>query len=805
MLLCRRLLPQVHLPNHVPIQFFTRRTSHNGLARVLQPENPNAIQSRVLSETNPARQYERPPHQDHILGQLLERVDKVSKNSKWAKKNRHRQKNPKDEAHSLDVYTTLRNQDRSLLTTLSSEILAKIAENAVQDGSATIVDNLAADVLEDFVGDISIRCKIAIQLLSVKPGQSCVLHKPYINALLNLIIESHYSSLLSLEVVSQLFTNITSNASLDSEDGKTLDILLPIFEASLRAIQLPQGSKSISYRPPAPMFIAFGLVDKLVDYGRNQRALALFRILVETNHIPAEALHEMNPPAAGSQNFATTIRFTLVRSCLHWNWHLHALTVVTSLTRDQSSLDEKTLGLCMDALYAVLEGASRAQLRHCCRLICHLSKAITDFSIPDRMVRLVYDRARVLKHGGPAETLFKHTQSWEVLEKIHYPLPRGPSLTWLMEYLTTTSRNMHLARMLAKQVVELSEPIPLQDRARFIALSANHGFALHARALWERYAVGKDRNVVVGNAGTMIRMVSLFSSLAARTNAKLKALSNRREEGTEEVYYLNHDVEKERKDDIINFAKRVVDDFRQCHDPLHEARHFQLTSLARGYFLLGRVTDGFEMFRIILRRREIPDMHDLNVALSAIAEYCPRTAAGKVDRMIAKGLSPDAVTFGTILHYAVAHGDMELVSSLLDRAHDLDRGDFTQKSLATVIRTGVRLEGETSQILKANLHRAWNVITSADQSNILCTPNMGKYCIFAALQVGEPAMAFKFWDFLVKQKSQWDDREQIFLRRLLAVSIRKHCRSGHIEQERGLTMLRRLGEDLEHELPTVPA
>ncbi|KAH7920473.1 hypothetical protein BV22DRAFT_1198875 [Leucogyrophana mollusca] len=803
MLLCRRLLLQVHLPNRAPTQFFTRRFLFNGLANSLQPGDARADLSRPLSEEIAERQHTVPPHED-IMGQLLERVARVSMHSaaNKSKKVRQAEKEKGVQHDTFDAYIALRNRDRSLLAALSPTVLVGLAETAVQYGSSAVMDCLATDVLEAFIADKDMQSKIALILLSITSRGPHPLHKSHIYPLLNLLVESHLLSSLTPNTVTRMMKSIADSPSPDVEDEKILDILLPVFQAFLQNISLPRGSQSISYRPPEDIFVAFGLVDKLLLCGRDEQALDLFRVLVETNHIPAEALHEMNPPTSTSQGFASIIRFTLVRSCLHWSWHNRALDIVTSLTRGQPSLSEETLVLSTDALYAVLEEPTPLQLKHCCWLMCHLDQAIDEFSIPDRMIRLLYDRAYQMKRGGPAEALFKHTQSSKVLERVHYPLPRGAPLTWMLEYLTTKSRSMHLARMLATQVVELSEPIPLQDRGRFIALTATHGFAIQARALWERYSVGRDRNFVVGNAKTMVRVVSLFSSLVSRTSAKVAILAPHKNNGLEGVQHLDHEREVERMSDLSDFANRVVDDFRKLNEPLTEAHHFQLTTLARGYFMLGRVVDGFNMFSIILQRREIPDMHDINVALSAMAEYSPRNAAEKVERMIERGLPADAVTFGTILHHAVVHGDMDLVSSLLSRARDLDRGELTEKSLAAVIRATVRIEGETRSTLKTNLQRAWNIIRSSKKPNVICTPNMGKYCIFAALHIEEPALAFKFWDFLVKGKAEWKDREQVFQRRLIADLIRKHCQEGSLDRDDGLMMLRRLKEGGDTEMPT---
>ncbi|EGN98443.1 hypothetical protein SERLA73DRAFT_183450 [Serpula lacrymans var. lacrymans S7.3] len=419
---------------------------------------------------------------------------------------------------------------------------------------------------------------------------------------------------------------------------------------------------------------------------------------------------------------------------------------------------------------------------------------VPDFIIPDGMIRLFYERAKRLEKGSIAELLYKHTQLPPVLERVQYPPPRGPTLTWFMDHLTTGSRNMHLARLLAKQVVDGFELIPVQDRASFIILTAAHGFAVQARALWERYAQGRDRDVVVGNAAAMIRVVSLFSDLISRTRKKVDNMEVGKDDEAEGVESLNREYYEQQLDVFSEFAFRVLGEFRQSIEPLEDADHYHLTALARAYFVLGRVSDGFDTFKVILDRKEVPDTHDINVALSAMAEYSPRNAAGMIERMIERGVSPDAVTFGTVLHHSVVHGDMDLVCSLINRAQELDRGELSLKAVAALIRASVKMEDEDKGTLKTNLRRAMGIIRSMKDMEIVCTPNTGKYCIFASLHVDEPVMAFKFWDMLVKAKTEWDDREQSFQRRLIASMIRRHYQAGWLSRDRGMLMLGRLRE-----------
>ena len=90
---------------------------------------------------------------------------------------------------------------------------------------------------------------------------------------------------------------------------------------------------------------------------------------------------------------------------------------------------------------------------------------------------------------------------------------------------------------------------------------------------------------------------------------------------------------------------------------------------------MGRISDGINTLKILLERRELPDMYDINVALSAMAEYSPRKASRMIGKMVRRGLTPDAVTFGTVLHHSIIHGDMDLANKLFNQAQQTGTGE----------------------------------------------------------------------------------------------------------------------------------
>ncbi|KAG1745857.1 uncharacterized protein EDB91DRAFT_1119076 [Suillus paluster] len=791
MLLCRRLLPRVYTPIRVYAQQVIGSQIHGkalSRSRLANVTVHNALPEAVELAPMLHRKYA-------IEKELLERVTCIST---WlpprvSKKSPQVEKMVEALPDPFAAYAELRRQDRALAASLPLPILVALSEKATKHGLSTIVDSIAADVLEELITTSNRQLRVATALLSATHRDSPILGKQKIHSLLVILHQLDALSELSTANVSTIVKRIVDNSGIDPYDAKIADILLPIFHQSLRKHSAPKGTKSMSYRPPGDVAIAFGLIHKLIAFDRDRHALHLFQTLTETCHIPVEAFTEVHHMFAKDENFAFVIRSTLVRACLHWGWYHRALDIVATAIRTRVCADVAVTELALSTLHLTLHNASPGHFKHCAWLICHLIKSAGNVVVPDSMVRLFYDKAMQLQDGPSAEVFYRDTQSPTVIRRIKYPLPRGRSLTWLMNHLTITSRNVHLARTLAKQVIDEMEPIPLQDRAHFITLTASHGFATSARTLWERYSVGRDRGVVLGNASLMLRMVGIFSKLIFRTKTKIDEPTPSQDEAAQSTA-LTLEEQQKQLDHLLQFTERVIADFRMSKGSLEETSHYDLSTLARAYITLGRVSEGLDMLKVLLQRYEIPDIYDINIAISAMAELHPRKAVSIMKKMVERGIRPDAVTFGTIIHHAILHGELRLAGYLIGRAKELGCEELSAKTTASLLRASVNVDGAPKSILKDNLQRAWEIIQSGDISSVVHTPNTGKYCIFASLRLGDPVMAFRFWEMLVKGKTEWGDRKQVFQRRLIADMIQRHCQEGALSRNRGRQMLAQLEE-----------
>lgn len=688
----------------------------------------------------------------------------------------------------IDAYETLRSRDVTSVNDLPAATFIRVAKDAFEARLPDVMDHLAGDVVDNFLGSEKDRLQIVSSIIEFAAARPLLSHTRLHSLLAILESSGSLADLKDLTVV-QLTKTMVARLSEDSDSGSSLSILLSLLDRSLRwPSSRATGTGAVSYQPPAVVQLSYHLIQTLLRARRDREAIDIFRVLVKRNNIPPEAVRETN---SASTDSSFIILSTLVRSCLHWGWRGSAVELCKILLLAKMLPSAPVTELTVDVLYALLETPGSADLDRFSFLIRKLDAYSVDFRPPHGLIRLFYESAYKLDAGRSAETLYEHTQSTDVASQHKYPSPQGRALTWLLSQLAVTSRNIYLSRRLANYVVDSCEPIPLQDRARFIAIAASSGYGLLARALWERYTVGRERNAVLGNSTVMLRMVSLYSHTIRKTGSLLDGVTKEENDGVDEAVKLERSLYEDRMEEITTFIHLLVAKYRRIKEPLSTASHFDLTSLARAYFMLGDVSAGSDAFKALLNRKEIPDMYDINVALSAMAEYDPRRATGIINLMIQRGLQPDPVTFGTVIHYASIHKDAELVSTLVHKAYEADNGQLTLKSVQALIKAAIHMDDPS---LGTSLEHALEIIQSLIDSNLFCSPNTGNYCVAASLNVQKPVLAFKFWKLLVRNKVEWNDIQHSLLRRRIAGQVLKHSRLGWLGGDLEKVILHTLGK-----------
>jgi hypothetical protein len=713
----------------------------------------------------------------------------------------------------LKSYQNLRSNDRQSVARLSVHELRSIAIEATKDKNIAVVDGLVADLLEIVKHRESWR--VAVVLLR---HHHQLLQPDRILALLSFFVPDPSKQSMDLNPFQAIADALLAHPETSASALKTLS---EYFLFRLQDYVGPLGVRSIVYCPPPIIQSSFCLIRKLLHAKEIRCAAEIFQTLLKTNNLPREATEGSDP---NLKDFPLIVLTVLVRAALHWDFRQEATEMAMALLAPQENSYPIQLAtsVALDVISGLLDTPSRGDISACRHLMCELDQRAGDhFMIPGKLVRSFYSRARKLQSGDEAERFYAYTRSDSVVQKKEYQPPIGQSLLWLFTHLTKISRNRHLGRQLVNQVLTRSDLIPLSDRAKFIRAVSSQGYSTQTRALWEEYAAKKYRELIVGSPSAMLGVVGLFSKLIRKTQAKLNRLkeggrsSSGRSSQTQGYFVLKRFASKEGSsietlddvdlniddiyrgdyevliDDLKLFTQCVIEEYRLTHEPLQKSHRVNLNALARAYFMVGNLHAGFKIFKNFLHRKQVPNLHDINVALGALASFDPDQAAFLIHEMIKRGLRPDLVTFGAVLHQAILLKKWSLVTSLVALTNQ-SIGGMPQKSLSSLIRASVDPDGLNKAELRLNLRDALKFMQSMKDGSYVRTVEMGKACIFSSLSVNDPTLAYTFWIFLVKDKAEWNADEQIFIRRLIARRIETHRRTRRLTAWRSSRMLSQL-------------
>ncbi|TFL02328.1 hypothetical protein BDV98DRAFT_565639 [Pterulicium gracile] len=598
-----------------------------------------------------------------------------------------------------------------------------------------------------------------------------------------------------------------------------VELLAPVIVRHLHALEPPSGPSLLRYKPPPIVSVCFSLVRQYLNLSSPSKALSVFRALSKTRHIPEVVTRRVD---TSSQSFTFIMRVTLVQAGFHWGWRRFSGNVFTDIVRDPatpSSSRESLYGLLARFLESPV--ASDVSLCHQCIVELHRRPGPTPIYPPQSLIHSFYSAARTLAQGAAAERFYRFTTRPDVLEEHVYATPSGAAIMWLLDRFYSNSKNEHLARQLVSAVVQQDARIPVGDRARFICMAATAGFATQSRALWEKYSTEQGSRAIAGNATVAVRMTKLYTSLIARDAQKVESMQSALSSAdpselptteftstptTESSTPPNTlaDIEQRRAkiDEYGLFIDNVITLFQAAHSPLEHASHSTLTSLSRIFILRSRFAEAMQTMKLLLQRHEIPDMYDVNVALSALALHDPRTAAKTILLMLEKNLAPTPVTFGTVIHEALLHKDYRLADDVVQLALRQNT-QIDLKSLVSLMRSSVN-EDVDPQELRENIRRSFSVVKLLGASHIVSSAKMGKYFIGACIRTEEPVSAFEFWKELVMNKVEWNDEEHRVTRSKIESMLEAQQLTGILQPEvvrRMRSLLR--GSASPREIPSV--
>lgn len=748
---------------------------------------------------------------------------------------------------SISLYLRMRRHQPDSLLEYSPASFVPLLRVITQPNYSRILDYFVTDVTKFYAPHNPKHglelITIILRLFLVK---NRILSKEQIRSLLQVLHDTGQIKRMQENMRVPIVRSLISLTE-DPIDVNIIDLVVPML---IDLISEREPTKEHSPRVVWPLYC---VTQRLIMLGQYQKALNVFHVLVHTENVTTSSI---TPTQVAEQDFSAIIISSLVRSSVRWGWYVRAKDLLREAMEHSKKTTGVIIPayrkLAAELIAPLLSIAVQPDISSAMQFICLLMDyGELDVGPPFKRSPLYqfYVKAHLVNEVDLAEKVYSYSQSTKIAAKVQqkYPAPPKEAAKWLLNALSK-KQNIGLARTLVRQIVEEDAHIPFHDRPYIIGIAASRGLAGPARALWERWTSGTphQRMYVTGNAFATIRLVSVFANLLRRRGSKtgdedvleaypwLKQTSRRHEKGIrqplqsvppegrpsasadesvvaspgnvgEESLALpdasnpcdeSSDAEeiKNSAEELRAFASRVVAEFRQSLKPLKEASHISLSALARAYFLLGDHVNGFAVFNFMLQRHMILDLYDMNIILAAMAHHDPLHAMRMLERMVDRGISPDAVSFGTIIHYAILHGRQDLVSAAIVRAKQLGIESFTFKTLGTILHATTRsiltLEGDAAD----GLDGARDIIQTMVAAKYTPSPAMGRDVVIAALKNDSPRIAFRFWKMLIKNNAEWKDGAQKRLREKIANSIREQYDQGWLKHDIGQSMLVQLRE-----------
>ncbi|KAH9851592.1 hypothetical protein C2E23DRAFT_758285 [Lenzites betulinus] len=786
----------------------------------------------------------------------------------------------KPRENPLVYYLGVREKDYDSVTRISSESFAGALWQCIREDQLKHIPSFVADAIHITDTRTSkLRGRKMIEILLSTLNHKRTLTKADVLALLRCLERNEQLRFLRT-VIRVTMARTLMQYPPDELDREVLDLLVPLLQEKMEALGNPKlvtekwGSRESlestdkGIAVPRALWPLYRITLRLAVLGEKTKSSDLLAALVNQQLVDSQAIEETD---LTSKDLVYVVLSVLARSCLKYGWFSRATTLITSVVDKARIISPPFTSLVEDWLDRALTDPREQDLEYASTMITSLLQSRRGYVLPADLLQRFYQGALERKLPEMAEAIYNLSRN---VEHHSYAPPRGESALHLLVFLGTKSRNIHLARQLAQQVVDDSVDLSPHLRAPFIAQTAVLGFAMSARALWERYSDGDSAQYVVANGLTMIRLVSLFMRVADQTAAVARARapnapgahrensddgrSDDQEDGeqptssrtlsqnqdlpasdappspatppphgqpsTEEPLpaggsgasaavagagelalareqhraplgfdALTHPELVAREADVRAFAARVYDAYRATKLPLERATHHDLTSLARGAAILLRDRGSLDVFMLMKARKMKLDMHDVNLSLGLVARGDPEAGAQYIQRMKAAGVVPDAVSFGTVIHWAAQRGNTILVHSLIRQAKEDGLQSLSFKTLASLLHATV--SGKLSQEVPAAVQAQYakRVVDMMLDQGMHPPPSVGRDYVIASLRAGSPAKAFEAWKLYIKGKVDAADSTQTRLRGTLARRILDHVYEGWLGPERGTVMLYELG------------
>ena len=675
------------------------------------------------------------------------------------------------------AYDRKRQSDPEVALGLISDPYVQKLKEAMRNNDNHRVRTLIGKIIRDDKGDkTTIANKIHFTLLSVPLN---LLPPMMVVLMLRLVTTFLGQKHLPRKVIDRIIPLI-----LDSSPNTAQILVDLIFPSLLFNLQFTNPQETWSGTPPPLILTSFTLLRWLLPRSQD-RSVELYKIFVDKGHVPSSALQD---ESVESGNLYTLLYASSIKTCCQRGWTDLAAEFLSDYLKSGKDSQELGLGLAMELVGYLLDNPSENGLNQCCSLIERLH---TLKPVPDEIIRDFYAIAAKFNFGRPAERLYLFTRDMRIDKfKPHsYPLPQGRSLVWLAKDLVRDDSTRPHFEFLVEEAHEQRQDflIPALHQLHYLKLVVVEGFGQIAQSLWEKWAQGSSGEVVRGSPEMLVRIARLSRSLTRKQEGRLAFLENDKPHDNAEI-----NESKRRLDEISSFANKVLRAYIIQHEPLGSADHIILTSLARAHLVLGNVSDGFHCFRILMRRMERPDIVDINVGLTALAEYEPRAASAFLSSMMHYDVEPDETTYSTILHHAMIKDDLNLCIELAHQMKETLQPNSNFRPFYSMASASVlERSGDSPPRRVARLKVVLEVlrIMGYPVDRFVMYPEVGKSLIQASLHY--PELAFEFWKLVYKGMPR-NDPEYCKQVGLIRKALREAWNRGNMEGTKMREMLSKL-------------
>ena len=665
------------------------------------------------------------------------------------------------------VFDRKRRKDPEIVLGLTSDPYVQKLREAKQKNDYHLIRTLIGQLILVDQGGETRANKLYFSLLSVSLIK---LPLKMIVSMLRVVTKFLGQEYLSTEVVHRIIQLVVKSSSTSNAARELLDLVFPslLFHLQHTKLQETTGTPSLF------VLASFTLLRWLLPRS-EERSEELYKILVGAHHILSTTLQDKN---ATSGTLYTLLYASSIRTCCQRGWTELAVEFLDDYLK--SGKDSQTLGtnLILEVVGYLLDSPSEEDLQRCCNFIMQLH---TIQPVPDEVIHDFYAIAAEFKMSRPAERLYSFTRETRINKSHNYSLPQGRSLVWLAENLVKDKSTRLSFESLVNEAHEQQQDIsiPVSHQPLYLTLVVKEGFGLIAQSLWEKWSPGINGEVIRGSPKILVRIVRLSMSLIRKQEERLTLLKE-----CQPANFTEIDASKRSLNGISSFANKVLRAFITQHEPLQNADHITLTSLARAHFVLGNVADGFHCFRIMLRRSDKPDIVDLNVGLSALAEYKPRAAAAFLATMLYHDIQPDEFTFSTIIHHAMIKDDLYLCTELAHQMKEtlVPNSNFQPFYSMALASVAERVD-DTPQRRAVRLTTVLKVLQSMNypKDRFIAYPEVGQSLILASLP-HYPQVAFEFWKLVSKDSLSHNDPMYRVQVQLIRNALRKAWNFGNIEE-----------------------